>query len=349
MKRKGWVGPPRAMILAVALVLGGCGAAADRICQGAGKGRGAFSSAIPLGASVVWQDVTDSPAYGRFFLSHYQWMTPENELKMDALQPDRGNFDFQTADAMVNWALAHGKHVHGHVLIWDSQLPNWLASAGQLSRASAFRIMATHIQTVLRHFRGRIGEWDVVNEAFKPDGSYKHDVWYRALGPGYIAEAFQIARATSPDVRLCYNDVGIETPGPHADAVLRLVKQLRARKLIDCVGFETHTSPPGPPESALATELGRFAATGVYVLISELDVKLAGNTSLGAQARTYADVARACRSVRKCVRLTTWGFTDATSWLGKSARALPFDARCRPKPAWRALTTALATAKSGRP
>jgi endo-1,4-beta-xylanase len=145
---------------------------------------------------------------------------------MDALQPERGKFDFQTADAMVNWALARGKHVHGHVLIWDSQLPGWLASSGRLDRASALEIMVTHIETVLRHFRGRIGDWDVVNEAFEPDGSYKHNLWYKALGPGYIAEAFQIARATNPHVRLCYNDLGIEAPGPHADAVLRLVKQL---------------------------------------------------------------------------------------------------------------------------
>jgi endo-1,4-beta-xylanase len=85
------------------------------------------------------------------------------------------------------------------------------------------------------------------------------------------------------------------------------------------------------------------------VLISELDVKLAGTASLGEQAKIYAAVARACRSVRKCARLTTWGFTDATSWLGKSARALPFDALCRPKPAWSALTTALGTAKSAQP
>jgi endo-1,4-beta-xylanase len=331
------------MIVAVALLLGGCGGAVDRICHGAATGGKQFVSAVPLGAAVRWQHVKDSPAYGRFFLDHYQWMTPENELKMDALEPERGRFDFQTADAMVNWALAHGKHVHGHVLIWDSQLPNWLASSRPLDRASALRIMGTYIRTVLRHFRGRIGEWDVVNEAFQSDGSYKHNLWYKALGPDYIGDAFAIARATDPHVRLCYNDDGIELPGPHADAALALVKALRVRDLIDCVGFETHVSPPGPPQGAMAAELRRFAATGVDVLISELDVRLTRHESLDAQAKTYADVARACRSVRKCVRITTWGFTDASSWLGSAARGLPFNALCQPKPAWRALTTALAT------
>jgi endo-1,4-beta-xylanase len=343
MQRKGWIAASLVVIVAVALVLGR--GALARICHGVTTRGKPLASAVPLGAAVIWQHVKDSPAYGQFFLDHYQWMTPENELKMNALEPARGTFDFATADAIVNWARAHGKHVHGHVLIYN-QLPTWLTPYEQLDRASALRIMTTYIQTVLRHFHGRVGEWDVVNEAIAPNGSYYHDLWYKALGPDYVGDAFAIARATDPHVRLCYNDDGIELPGPHADAVLRLVKQLRARNLIDCVGVETHISPPGPSQSVFAAGLHRFAATGVDVLISELDVKLTGNESLGAQAKTYADVARACRSVQRCVRLTTWGFTDADGWLGQSARALPFDARCRAKPAWSALTTALATATS---
>jgi endo-1,4-beta-xylanase len=137
-------------------------------------------------------------------------------------------------------------------------------------------------------------------------------------------------------------------PGPHADAVLRLVKQLRAEHLIDCVGFELHTTVPGPPERAMAGELRRFAATGVDVLISELDVTLTAGQSLGAQATVYSHVAHACRSVHGCVRITTWGFTDANSWLGASARPLPFNDQCRAKPAWSALTTALATNNPAR-
>ena len=345
MRRKRWIAAFVVVIVLVGLVL--AGAAARRICAGAASGGKPFVGAVPIGAAVVWQDVRNSPAYGQFFLDHYEWMTPENELKMAALEPEQGSFEFGTADAIVNWALAHGKHVHGHVLIWGSQLPAWVASE-QLDRASALRLMTTYIHTVLQHFRGRIGEWDVVNEAVAPNGSYYHNVWYRALGPDYVGDAFAIARATDPQLRLCYNDDGIEVPGPHANTVLRLLQQLRTRKLIDCVGVETHISPGVTSERVLATGLRRLAATGVDVLISELDVRLTGNESLGAQANTYADVARACRSVRGCVRLTTWGFTDADGWLGQSARALPFDTRCRAKPAWSALTTALQTAPPAR-
>jgi endo-1,4-beta-xylanase len=346
IRHKRWAAAFVVVIVAVVLVL--AHGAVSRICRGAPTGGKPFVGAVPLGAAVSWQAVKESPAYGQFFLDHYEWMTPENETKMNALEPKEGTFEFKTADAMVNWAIAHGKHVHGHVLIWDSQLPAWLKPYEQLSPAKALQIMKTYIQTVLRHFRGRIDEWDVVNEAIKPDGAIVHNLWYKALGPDYIRDAFAIARATDPHVRLCYNDDGTELPGPHANAVLRLVKQLRAEHLIDCVGFEMHTTVPGPPERVMASEFRRFAATGVDVLISELDVKLTAGQSLGAQANVYSDVARACRSVRGCDRVTTWGFTDANSWLGSSARALPFNASCQAKPAWTALTTALATTKPAR-
>lgn len=332
----------RAAVIAAALVLAGCGAASP-VCRHADPATARpLATVIPLGAATDWNQIQNSPRYARFFLAHYQWITPENELKMEVLEPNQGDFEFGTADAMVNWALKHGKHVHGHVLIWDQQLPDWLSSMGALDRATALRVMTTYIQTVLRHFRGRVAEWDVVNEAIAPDGRWKHNLWYKALGPAYVADAFRIARAADPGARLCYNDGGTEVAGPHAAAVLALVKQLRAQRLIDCVGFESHFVAPGPSEQAVAAELRQFAATGVDILISELDVKLTPGDSLAQQAQTYANVATACRSVSRCVRVTTWGFTDATSWLGSAARALPFNVACRPKPAWWALERALA-------
>ena len=58
---------------------------------------------------------------------------------------------------------------------------------------------------------------------------------------------------------------------------------------------------------------------------------------LAAEAAIYRSVASACRAVRACSRVTTWGVTDAASWLGASQRGLPFDAGYRAKPAWWAL------------
>jgi endo-1,4-beta-xylanase len=349
-------------LAAATAVLGliSCGAGAN-LCSDSAAGGAApdaasapFRSAIPLGAAVRWDRVRDSPGYASFYLSHYSWLTPENELKTESLEPERGAFDFGRADAIVGWALRHGKQVHGHVLVWGTQLPHWVLKLRERkptpSRAAKTRqAMTEYITTVIRHFRGRIGEWDVVNEAFNADGSYVRNVWYRELGPGYIEDAFRAARAADPTVRLCYNDLGPELPGPHADAVLALVGRLSRLGLLDCVGFELHTAVPGPDRKLLVRQLQGFAATGAELLISELDVVSrtpatateSESARRQAQATVYANVARACRAGSRCDRITTWGFTDASSWLGSASEALPFDSSCRAKPAWAALRSVL--------
>ena len=84
-----------------------------------------------------------------------------------------------------------------------------------------------------------------------------------------------------------------------------------------------------------------FARLGVRLEVTELDVRAAGRAPLARrlaeEAAIYRSVAAACRAVPACGRITTWGVTDAASWLGASQRGLPFDSSYRAKPAWWAL------------
>ncbi|MEY2441218.1 MAG: endo,4-beta-xylanase, partial [bacterium] len=66
------------------------------------------------------------------FLREFNSLTPENELKMDALQPRRGGYDFAAADKLVRFARRNGKAVRGHTLIWGQALPLWLVDHGAL-------------------------------------------------------------------------------------------------------------------------------------------------------------------------------------------------------------------------
>ena len=72
--------------------------------------------------------------------------------------------------------------------------------------------METHIKTVMGHFRGRIGEWDVVNEAVAADGSRTPNVWQQVIGDDYVEKAFQFAREADPAAQLYYNENGIDLP-----------------------------------------------------------------------------------------------------------------------------------------
>jgi endo-1,4-beta-xylanase len=57
-------------------------------------------------------------AYRDTFLRNHDAVTHEHSMKMVAVQPERGRWDFGMADAITNWTLAKGKKLHGHTLIW---------------------------------------------------------------------------------------------------------------------------------------------------------------------------------------------------------------------------------------
>jgi endo-1,4-beta-xylanase len=166
--------------------------------------------------------------------------------------------------------------------------------------------------------------------------------------PGYIADAFEIARAAAPTAELFYNDLGAELPGPQPDSSLAMVARFKhADAPIDGVGLQDHTDLPGyPPQDVLQRQLEAFARLGVRVEITELDI---GTLAVGgsaaakavAQARAYRAEANACWDVAACTRLTTWGLYDGLSWIGSDQTPLLFDTAFRPKPAYAAVAQAL--------
>jgi uncharacterized protein (TIGR00369 family) len=62
--------------------------------------------------------------YTRVAAREFNYLTPENEMKWEALEPSPGNFRFQDADAIVTFAEEHEMLVKGHTLVWHSQLPS---------------------------------------------------------------------------------------------------------------------------------------------------------------------------------------------------------------------------------
>jgi endo-1,4-beta-xylanase len=338
--------------------------------------------AVPQGSAVRLTALRTDSRYRDTFLREFDSLTPENELKMAALQPHRGQFDFTDADALVDFARRNGRAVHGHALVWGLSLPLWLVDHGATDklglrlppivlptlpgalgknvantstlltgwrRDELLSIMTTHIRTVMRHFAGKVGEWDVVNEPLANDGGPAPSVWRRFIGPDYVEQALRAARAADPDAKLFINEYGIEGPGRKLEALVRLVRDLQARGVpLDGIGLQTHTHILGfYDEATLAQTMRRFAAMGLEVQVTEMDV---GTSLLGVgaldrltrQAAAYGAAARACNAVSACKRFTTWGFTDGLSWLGSGEAPLLFDSAYQPKPAFDAVRSAFA-------
>ncbi|GHH28971.1 non-reducing end alpha-L-arabinofuranosidase family hydrolase [Streptomyces lanatus] len=261
-------------------------------------------------------------------------VTPENEMKWDATEPSRGQFTFGAADQIANRAQARGQRLRGHTLVWHSQLPGWVSS---IRDANTLRgVMNNHITTVMNRYKGRIHSWDVVNEAFADGGSGQHrpSVFQNLLGDGFIEQAFRTARSADPAAKLCYNDYNIENwSDAKTQGVYRMVRDFKARGVpIDCVGLQAHFGTGGPP-SNFQTTLSNFAALGVDVQITELDIAQASPTA-------YANTVRACMNVARCTGITVWGIRDSDSWRA-TENPLLFDRGGNKKPAYNAVLTAL--------
>jgi len=293
----------------------------------------------PLGAAVELEDALEDDAYRKRLITTFTSITPENAMKWEIVEPERGEFDFEEADRLVQFAERTHKRVRGHPLVWDYQLPDWLDEE-DWSAPELKEVMRDHITALMRRYRGRIDEWDVVNEPLAADGSLKADIWGQTLGPAYISYAFQVAHQVDPKAKLFLNELNAESRGPRSRKLLALAGNLKKSGVpIDGVGFEFHRTGENAPGRARIRALARATAhMGLSFAITELDVR---DTPEGQQAHVYGDAASACADAPNCTGLTVWGITDRWSWLGEDAAPLPFDADGNPKPALEALVDPL--------
>ncbi|MGW2955156.1 non-reducing end alpha-L-arabinofuranosidase family hydrolase [Streptomyces eurythermus] len=339
--------PATRRVLAAAVVLAAAGAAVPLVAQaartpdartptlaGAAAGSGRY-----FGTAVATGRLGDS-TYSTVLDREFDMVTPENEMKWDTVEPSRGNFRFGPADSIVGHASAHGQRMRGHTLLWYRQLPEWVKSITDANTLR--RVMNNHITTEVSHFKGKVYAWDVVNEAFADGGGgqRRSSVFQDVLGDGFIEEAFRTARAADPAAKLCYNDYNIENwTDAKTQGVYTMVKNFKSRGVpIDCVGFQSHFGAGGPP-AGFQTTLSKFAALGVDVQITELDIAQASATA-------YAGAVQACLKVARCTGVTVWGIRDSDSWR-TGENPLLFDAGGNKKPAYSAVLTALGVSGSG--
>ena len=299
-------------------------------------GAAAAAKGRVFGAAVANGHLGEA-AYTSTLDREFSGLTPENEMKWDATEPSRGGFNFRAADTIVSHAQAHNMKIRGHTLVWHSQLPGWVSSIG--SGSDLLAAMRNHITGAMNHFKGKIWYWDVVNEAFADGGSggLRSSVFTQRIGNSFIESAFRAARAADPAAKLCYNDYSIDGINAKSTGVYNMVRDFKNRGVpIDCVGFQSHFGVNQIPGDYQAN-LQRFAALGVDVQITELDI---GGSDRNAQAANYRTVVKACLAVSRCNDITVWGVTDKYSWRSGSTPLL-FDGNYAKKPAYTAVLDAL--------
>lgn len=336
----------------------------------------AFKSKFRIGTAVSTAVLRGQDSAGERLLSrHFDALTAENSMKPEGIQPREGEFTFADADRLVEIAEKAGASVVGHTLVWHSQTPRWffLGKDGQpVTRELALERLRTHIKTVVGRYKGKIKEWDVVNEAINDGpGVLRQTPWLRAIGDDYIAEAFRAAHEADPDAILVYNDYNIELDYKRPKA-LELLKKLVDQKVpINAVGIQAHWRIENPPFAETEKAIKEFSALGLKVMITELDMGVLPTKYQGADisrtetmtpeqvavinpytkglpaevAKVHADKLREAfelflRHKDVIGRVTLWGVDDGHSWLngfpirGRTDYPLLFDRELKPKPAF---------------
>ena len=290
----------------------------------------------------------------------FNMMVCENEMKFDALEPSRNNFSFGSADNLVTLAQQNDMAIRGHCLVWHNQLPTWVSSDGKKNdknwtREEALEIMKNHITKVMQHYKGKVREWDVVNECLDDDqttvrsnpNSYdlrQQSVWQRAIGDDYIELAFQYAHEADPDAELYLNDYGVELQGKAKSlAFYNLAVSLKNKGVpIHGVGLQCHFSVGEVDGVKLNRTIKRFAEAGLKCIITELDMGVSSTSSadLEEQARMYRMITDIVLNNDNCPSMVIWGIKDNDSWRTNS-NPLLYDSSMGKKPAWYAVRSAL--------
>lgn len=331
------------------------------------------ASPFPMGVGIR-DRVFEHPEDWPLLTSHFSHVTPENSMKPVAVQPQPGQWQFETADRFVEFASENNLQVVGHCLVWakDDRTPPWFAMDGDkpASREVLLQRMKTHIETVAGRYRGRIAMWDVVNEALDDGDAYLRDsCWSRACGEEFIAKAFVYAHAADPDAILIYNDYNNELDGKF-EKMVRLIDSLRAQKVpLHAIGLQGHYELDAVPFEALERTLSAMQKMGMKVVVSELDIDVIPRGGwwadkgaerdtlskynpykdgcppeiLQRQAEQYARLFRLFRKYSGTIqRISFWNLHDGQSWLNdfpwkRTNHPLLFDREMKPKPAYDAV------------
>ena len=316
----------------------------------------AYADAFLLGTAVNDDIVSGRDARAQALATrHFNAITAENVMKVEVLHPQPGQWDFGAADAFIAFGKRHDMFLVGHTLVWHNQTPAWFFENqdGKPADVATMRErMRDYIRVVAGRYSGQVQAWDVVNEVMGEDGQYRDTLWTRAYGgdgDALVRDAFRSASEADPDAQLYYNDFNAWRPEKR-DGIVRMVKMLQEHGIrIDGIGIQGHWGLNYPSTAHIEAAIDAYAALGVKVMVTELDVDVLPLTKEGQiigqgmthpqfqlpefktfldpyrdglpaevqqqLAERYAELFRIFHDRRdKLHRVSIWGVEDGMSW-----------------------------------
>ena len=300
-----------------------------------------FEGDFLIGTALNGRQINEHSSQAALIANEFNILTAENVMKSMLIHPAPDSFRFEMPNKLFALAEKNGQKVHGHTLVWHSQLSPFMR---EITDSSAMaEALKAHIEAVAGRYKGKVYSWDVVNEAVEGDGSLRQSVFLKTMGEGYLPYAFKVASEVEPDADLYYNDYSM-TGKEKREGVIRMVKMIQeSGAKIDGIGMQGHWHLDTPTIEEIEQSIVDYAALGVKIAITELDIdvlpsprgisgaEISQNAELQAElnpytaglpdsvdaalSKRYADIFALFYKHRdKIDRVTFWGVNDGNSW-----------------------------------
>lgn len=327
-----------------------------------------FKENFYIGVAISENQIEEKDSLETALISkEFNSITAENIMKSMFIHPKKDTFDFKLTDKFIDFGEKHDMFIHGHTLIWHSQLAPWFKAIKDSTEMSS--AMENHIKTIVSRYKGKIDSWDVVNEALNEDGTLRKSVFLETYGEDYLAYAFKLASEADPNTDLYYNDYNM-TNVEKRNGAIRMVKRILDKGIkVDGIGMQGHWKLDKPSIEVIEESILAYAALGVKVAITELDINVLPSPweLVGAEisekfessdkmnpytkglpdsiqtkfTKRYQDIFKLfLKHQDKISRVTFWGLSDNHTWLngwpisGRTNYPMLFDRQLKAKKAY---------------
>jgi GH35 family endo-1,4-beta-xylanase len=288
--------------------------------------RHAFGFGSAITADLLTGDSPDAKRYQEMVEKNFNLAVFENDMKWPAVWtgvPRR-------TDQALDWLLERHIQVRGHNLVWPSW--RWLPQelrAYRDDKDELRRRTAGHITATVSHLKGKLFQWDVVNEPFS-----NHDLIDALGGREVLLDWFKLARQADPACRLYLNDYGIfdgPASSPHRKHFFDTLTWMKeSRGAIDGIGIQSHFSSDLPPPTQLLAVLDEFSALGLPIESTEVSFNVEDRPLHADYMRDYLIALFSHENVHGVM---LWGFWEGRHWRPQAAL---FARDLTPRPVWAA-------------
>ncbi len=253
----------------------------------------------------------DRKKYLEVLKANFNSAVHENALKWHYCEPNAtGGFNYSIAEQIYEWCAANDIPMRGHCIFWatDRHVQNWVK---QLDNDALRTVVKRRAHDVTSRFRGRIEEFDLVNELIF--GNF----YRRKLGEGIIKEMAQWAKEGNERAVLYLNEQGsLASGGRNADKYVELVRQMLDQGVpIGGIGCQGHFTQMFDPEQ-LDKTLDRLGQFGLPIKITEYDFDSPDEELRAKHLEQFYETCFAHPAVQG---ILMWGFWEGAHWRPRAA------------------------------